>query len=172
LRSKNGPAADILKKCRGIRMVAMDVDGVLTDGRIIYSADGIEYKLFDAHDGYGIDRGAGKGLKFAVVSARSSKATAKRARELGVLEIHQGVSEKMAVIRRLLKRYGLRNEELCYIGDDELDRPALEAAGLSAAPADAMPEIRSLVDYVAKSGGGRGAVREVVDMILRAKKLI
>jgi YrbI family 3-deoxy-D-manno-octulosonate 8-phosphate phosphatase len=153
-------------------MVALDVDGVLTDGRIVYGGDGNEYKLFDAHDGYGIHRAVGKGLKFAIVSARSSKATERRAIELGLTEIHQGIEDKMPVIRQLLKRHGLAADELCYIGDDELDAPVLREAGLSAAPADAMPEIRNRVDYVARSGGGRGAVREVVDMILRAKKLI
>ena len=127
----------------------MDVDGVLTDGRIIYSGAGEEYKLFDAHDGYGIDRAARKGLKFAIISGRSSKATERRARELGVTEIHQGVREKLLVVRQLLKRHRLRKEELCYIGDDELDAPVLEAVGLSAAPADAMPA--GLV-YVLKKG--------------------
>lgn len=153
-------------------MVIMDVDGVLTDGRIIYAEDGSEYKLFDAHDGYGIDRAAGRGLRFAIVSGRSSKATAKRARELGVAEIHQGVKDKSQVVLRVRRRYGLKKEELCYIGDDELDIPVLQAVGLSAAPEDAMPDLRRRVDYIASAGGGRGAVREVVDLILRSQKLI
>jgi len=150
----------------------MDVDGVLTDGRIVYGEDGSEYKQFDAHDGYGITRAVGKGLRFIIVTARSSKATARRARELGVTEVHQGIKDKGLVVRQVRKRYGLRNEELCYIGDDELDAPVLEAVGLSAAPKDAMPDLRRRVDYIASAGGGRGAVREVVDLILKAQKLI
>jgi len=153
-------------------MVIMDVDGVLTDGRIMYGDDGSEYKLFDAHDGYGIERGAQKGLRFAIVSGRSSKATAKRARELGVAEIHQGVKDKTVIARQVCGRFGFNQKEVCFIGDDELDVPLLKTVGLSAAPDDAVPVVRDLVDYVARARGGRGAVREVVDLILKAKNLI
>jgi len=153
-------------------MVIMDVDGVLTDGRIMYGDDGSEYKLFDAHDGYGIERGTQKGLRFAIVSGRSSKAAAKRAQELGIAEIHQGVKDKAALAIQVGGRYGLNREELCFIGDDELDVPLLKTVGLSAAPEDAVPAVRELVDYVATARGGRGAVREVVDLILKAKNLL
>ncbi len=153
-------------------MVIMDVDGVLTDGRIIYGSDGNEYKFFDAHDGFGIDRGGRKGLKFAIVTGRTSKATSRRAKELGVAELHQGVSDKSLVVKQVQLRHGLRKAQLCYIGDDDLDLPVLPSVGLSAAPCDAMPNLLGRVDYVADAKGGRGAVREVVDLILKAQDLI
>jgi 3-deoxy-D-manno-octulosonate 8-phosphate phosphatase (KDO 8-P phosphatase) len=154
------------------RLVCLDVDGVLTDGRIILGIGGAEQKAFHAHDGFGIDRASGKGLRFAIVTGRTSEATARRARELGITEVHQGVADKATVVRRVQARHRLRKEELCYIGDDVPDLPVLDLVGLSASPADALPELLKRVDYIALKGGGRGAVREVVDLILRAQRLI
>jgi 3-deoxy-D-manno-octulosonate 8-phosphate phosphatase (KDO 8-P phosphatase) len=153
-------------------MVIMDVDGVLSDGRIILGGNGSEYKAFDAHDGFGIDRASRKGMKFAIVTGRTSRATSMRARELGVAELHQGIKDKAIVIRQVGMKHGLRNSELCYIGDDDFDLPALSWVGLSAAPCDAMPNVLGSVDYVTRAHGGRGAVREVVDMILTAQNLL
>ncbi len=153
-------------------MVILDVDGVLTDGRIIYDAHGIEHKSFDVHDGYGIDRAQRLGLKFSIISGRRSDVVTHRARELAIEECHQGAGDKVAVYEGIRSAYGFKDEEACFIGDDEFDLPLLAAVGLSAAPADAMAAVRSRVDYVAKARGGRGAVREVLDMILKAKKLL
>ena len=150
----------------------MDVDGVLTDGRIIYDARGVEYKCFDAHDGYGIARALEKGLKLALISGRTSKVTTIRAKELGISEVHQNVKDKVAVFEYLKKKYKLSNDECCYIGDDEFDLPLLKKVGLSAAPCDAIKAVRDKVDYVTTSAGGRGSIREVLDLILRARKLI
>ncbi len=158
------------KKIGNIKMVMMDVDGVLSDGRIIYDAHGVEYKIFDAHDGYGIARAREKGLLLALISGRTSEIVTVRARELEISEVHQGADDKVAVFERLKKKYNLSSKQCCYIGDDEFDLPLLEKVGLSAAPCDAIESVRKRVDYVTEATGGRGAVREVLDMILRARK--
>jgi 3-deoxy-D-manno-octulosonate 8-phosphate phosphatase (KDO 8-P phosphatase) len=153
-------------------MVIMDVDGVLSDGRIIYDARGIEYKCFDAHDGYGISRAREKGLILALITGRNSKVVRLRARALGIKEVHQGIVDKVAAFNAIKQKYGVTSRECCYIGDDEFDLPLLRAVGFSAAPGDAVAIVRKNVDYVTTAAGGRGAVREVLDLILRAKKLI
>ena len=150
----------------------MDVDGVLTDGRIIYDANGLEYKCFDVHDGYGIARARDHGIKLALLSGRISKVVNHRAKRLRITEVHQGAGDKVAVFREIKKKYRLKNEEFCFIGDDEFDLPLLEIVGFSAAPHNAIKRVRERVDYVTEMDGGRGAVRELLDMILRARKLI
>jgi len=155
-----------------IRLVAMDVDGVLTDGSVIYDDRGRELKCFHAHDGYGMRRAIGLGLRLAIITGRSSPVVARRANELGLSEIHQGVDDKLVVYRKLKRRYRLSDAEICYIGDDAPDLPVLAAAGVSAAPADATAEVRNAVDIVTGKPGGRGAVRELLDAILKAKELL
>lgn len=155
-----------------IRMVAMDVDGVLTEGRVTYDDNGREYKSFDAHDGYGMKRAQRHGLVLALITGRASSMVSRRAKELGIKEVHQKIADKLVVYTMLKRRYGLRDEEVCYIGDDEPDIPVIEKVGVSAAPADGMDEVRNIVDIVTKRNGGRGAVREVLDRILRSKKLL
>jgi 3-deoxy-D-manno-octulosonate 8-phosphate phosphatase (KDO 8-P phosphatase) len=150
----------------------MDVDGVLTDGKVSYDDNGREYKSFHAHDGYGITRARRHGLIVAVITGRASSIVVRRAKELGIKEIHQKVTDKLVVYKMLKRRYNLRDEEVCYIGDDEPDSAVLRRVGVSAAPADAMEEVQNIVDMVTKNNGGRGAVREVIDYILRAKKLV
>lgn len=153
-------------------MVLLDVDGVLTDGRIIFSSEGTEYKVFDVHDGYGITRAMDNGLRFALISGRRSRVTSFRAMRLGIREVHQGADDKVAVFEKLRKVYNLDDDEVCFIGDDEFDLPLLRRVGLSIAPKNAVQVVRREVDYVTTMRGGRGAVREVLDMILRAKKTI
>jgi len=153
-------------------MVLLDVDGVLTDGRIIFGNDGTEYKCFDAHDGYGITRALEYKLKLAVISGKTSKVTKLRMKRLGVKELYQNTMDKVSIYQKLKKKYRLRDDEICFIGDDEFDLPLLKKVGFSAAPCDAMSIVRHGVDYVTKSAGGRGAVREVIDMILQSKNLI
>jgi 3-deoxy-D-manno-octulosonate 8-phosphate phosphatase (KDO 8-P phosphatase) len=153
-------------------MVVMDVDGVLTDGRIIYGSDGLEYKCFHVHDGYGIARARELGMLLAIISGRISKVTSIRARRLKITEVHQGNVDKVAVFDKIRTRHKLSYSEICFIGDDEFDLPLLRKVGVSAAPRDAMERVRREVDIVTAKGGGRGAVRELLDVILRAKKLI
>jgi 3-deoxy-D-manno-octulosonate 8-phosphate phosphatase (KDO 8-P phosphatase) len=145
------------------------VDGVLTDGRITYDSAGVQYQSFDVHDGYGIRRAMSLGIRFALISGRRSKVLTFRARDLGITEVHQGVTDKLKVFDELLARYRYRRVETCVMGDDEPDLPILRAAGFSAAPRGAVREVRDEVDYVTKNSGGRGAVREVLDMITRKR---
>jgi len=149
----------------GIRFVVLDVDGVLTDGRVTYDSAGKQYQSFDVHDGYGIRMAMSRGIRFALISGRRSKVLAFRARDLGITDVHQGVRDKLKVFKKLLVRYGYTAAETCVIGDDEPDIPILRAAGFSAAPRGAVAEVTDEVDYVAKKHGGRGAVREVLDLI-------
>jgi 3-deoxy-D-manno-octulosonate 8-phosphate phosphatase (KDO 8-P phosphatase) len=153
----------------GIRIVVLDVDGVLTDGRIIYDADGTEYKSFDVHDGYGIRRALASGIRFALITGKRSKIVSFRARELGITEVHQGVTDKLKVFNALLGRHRLTAAQACVMGDDEPDLPILLAAGFSAAPRGAVQKVRDAVRYVTRARGGRGAVREVLELISRAK---
>lgn len=151
----------------GIRFVVLDVDGVLTDGRVIYDGAGKQYQSFDVHDGYGIRRAMSAGIRFALITGRRSKAVASRARDLGITDLHQGVTDKLKVFRALLARHRFSAAETCVIGDDEPDIPILRVAGFSAAPRGAIRQVREAVDYVTKQEGGRGAVREVLDLIAR-----
>jgi 3-deoxy-D-manno-octulosonate 8-phosphate phosphatase (KDO 8-P phosphatase) len=143
----------------------MDVDGVLTDGRIILDANGAELKFFDAHDGYGIVRAQLQGIRCAIISGRSSSAVRKRAAELGIRDLAMGVADKERALRALFAKYALSSKQVCCIGDDEPDLAMLAAAGVSAAPASAVASVRRTVDYVTRAAGGRGAVRELLDLI-------
>lgn len=153
-------------------MVLLDVDGVLTDGRIIYGDDGTEYKAFDAHDGYGILRAIQLGLKIALITGRLSPVVERRAQEMGVTDLHQNFMDKISAYEEIKRKYNLRDDECAYIGDDAFDLPLLQKVGLSAAPKDAVEEVRMRVDYVTKAEGGRGAAREVIDMVLKAQKKV
>ena len=143
----------------------MDVDGVLTDGRIILDAKGNELKFFDAHDGYGIVRAQLQGIRCAIITGRSSPVVRKRAAELGIRDLFMNVADKERALRSIFAKYSLSTQEVCCIGDDEPDLAMLAAAGVSAAPSSAVASVRRSVDYVTRAGGGRGAVRELLDLI-------
>lgn len=147
----------------------MDVDGVLTDGRIVLDAHGAELKFFDAHDGYGIVRAQKEGIRCAIISGRSSPVVRKRAAELGIRDLFLDVADKERALRTLFVKYSLTTDEVCCMGDDEPDLPMLAAAGVSAAPATAVASVRRSVDYVTSASGGRGAVRELLDLIHAAR---
>ncbi|TAK67281.1 MAG: HAD-IIIA family hydrolase [Bacteroidetes bacterium] len=159
-------------KLKNIRMVIMDVDGVLTDGRIIIDAHGIEYKSFDVHDGYGIARAREKGILFAIISGRESKTVDHRAKRLKIVDVHQNRIDKVAAYVEIKEKYHLEDSEVCFIGDDEFDIPLLETVGVSVAPANAMSAVKHRVQLVTSKEGGRGAVRELLDRILKAKSLL
>jgi len=159
-------------KLSPIRMILLDVDGVLSDGRIIYGSDGAEYKVFDARDGFGIVRAIQYGIVVILISGRKSLIVNKRARKLGIREVYQNIDDKVKVYKKIKKMHHIDDNEVCFIGDDEFDIPLLSIVGFSVAPKDAVPCVKNHVNYVTKSLGGRGAVREVLDMILRAKGLI
>ena len=153
-------------------MVMLDVDGVMTDGHIIFGTDGTEYKSFHAHDGYGMTRALEHGLRLAFISGRKSFVVRKRAKQFGIKDVYENRIDKVNVFEVLKKKHKLQNNEAAFIGDDEFDLPLLHIVGFSAAPADAIAQVRKEVAYVTKAKGGRGAIREVLDMILRAKGLI
>jgi 3-deoxy-D-manno-octulosonate 8-phosphate phosphatase (KDO 8-P phosphatase) len=159
---------EIEKKAKKIKMIMMDVDGVLTDGRIILTSRGDELKNFHVQDGQGITRARQAGLVIAFISGRSSEVVSRRAAELKVKEVYQDISEKIKIYSELVKKYGLEYEEVAYIGDDWADIMPLKKAGLSFAPANGVPEVKQVVHYVTQASGGAGAVREVIDIILRA----
>jgi 3-deoxy-D-manno-octulosonate 8-phosphate phosphatase (KDO 8-P phosphatase) len=152
-----------------IRLILLDVDGVLTDGRIVMHGDGTESKEFHIRDGAGIVWAMQAGIDVGILSARTSAATTQRAAQLGIGIVSQGVSSKLAEFERILADRALSADAVAYMGDDLLDIPVLSRAGLAAAPADAAPEARQASHWVSASNGGRGAVRELIEFILRAQ---
>jgi 3-deoxy-D-manno-octulosonate 8-phosphate phosphatase (KDO 8-P phosphatase) len=162
------------EKLLPIRLLAMDVDGVLTDGTILWSApaggeEAFETKGFHVHDGLALSVARGTPLQIAWITGRRSAVVERRAQELGVSEVHQGARDKRAVLEALVARVRLATAEVAFMGDDLNDLPAFQAAGLRIAVGDAAPEVIALADWVAERPGGRGAVREVVETILRAQ---
>jgi len=158
-----------LLKARAIKLVLFDVDGVLTDGKILMHADGTESKHFDIKDGTAIVWALRLGLTVGFLSARSSAPTAQRAAQLGVTLVHQGVASKLETYDQIVDELLLENEQVAYMGDDVLDLPVLSRAGLSTAPADAAPDVRERVDWVSRAAGGHGAARELIELILKSQ---
>ncbi len=152
-----------------IRLFLFDVDGVLTDGTILLHADGSESKVFDIKDGTAIVWALRLGLTVGLLSARSSVATAKRAAQLGMTLIHQGVANKLETYEQIADGLMLDDDQIAYMGDDILDLPVLMRVGLAAAPADAAADVLSRVHWVSRKGGGAGAARELIEMVLRAQ---
>src|SRR3989441_6851627 len=159
----------LLRKLKRVRLVAMDVDGVLTDAGMYYSESGEELKKFNTRDGMGIKLLQAAGLVTALITMEETKLVTRRAEKLAIPEVHQGARDKLAVMREMVARHGLTLQQVAYIGDDVNDLEVLNAVGFSAAPADALPAVRNAVDYVCRQKGGEGAVREVADLILEAK---
>ncbi len=160
---------NLKSKLKKIKMILLDVDGVLTDGKIIMSSDGVEYKNFHAHDGYGILKAKRAGIIVGIVSGRTSEVVNKRADKLGIDIVFQGNEDKLSVFQEIKSKYNISEEETAFIGDDEFDIPLLKSVGFSAAPANAIGTVKKAVDYVTKVDGGNGVAREVIDLILKAK---
>ncbi len=161
---------DALKeKISGIRLMIFDVDGVLTDGRIVYNDEGVESKAFDVRDGHGIKLLMRNGIEAAIITARESRVVEHRAANLGIEHVFQGATNKLAVFEEVLGRLGLDPRQAAYMGDDIIDLPVMKRAGFSAATSDAVDEVRERADYVASRPGGRGAAREVCELILKAQ---
>jgi 3-deoxy-D-manno-octulosonate 8-phosphate phosphatase (KDO 8-P phosphatase) len=155
-----------------INFVLMDMDGVLTDGTIIYSTNGEHIKVFSVYDGYGIERGHQNGMKFGIISGRSSDVNINRAKKLNIEELYQDCKDKVKAYEEIKSKYNLKDENFCYVGDEVFDMPLLDRVAFSCAPANAVREVKDSVHYITEVGGGKGAVREVIDLILRKKKLI
>lgn len=157
-------------RAKAVELILSDVDGVLTDGGVLFDNQGIEIKKFHTHDGLGIRLWKRAGFRFGVCSARSSHIVKVRAAELGIEIVRQGFEDKLSVAKEVLTGLGLAPEQVCFIGDDLTDLPVIRYVGLGVAVADAVKEVRTAADYVTRLPGGRGAVREVIELALRAKE--
>lgn len=166
LKPRHKPARSLL---RNIRLLATDVDGVLTDAGMYYSESGDEWKKFNTRDGMGIKLLQKAGLITAIVTQERTRLVARRAEKLAIPELHQGVMDKLSVIRDMATRHGISLRQVAYIGDDVNDIEALKAVGLSAAPADGLPQVLEIVHYICRKKGGEGAVRELAEMILQSR---
>ena len=155
-------------KAGKVRVLLLDVDGVLSDGGIAYDGEGRESKRFHVRDGHGIKMIQRAGIEVGIISGRSSESVSVRARELGISLVHQGAFDKVAVWRGILEERGISPGETAYVGDDIVDLPLLRQVGFAAAVADAEEYVRAAVDYVSSRPGGQGAVREIVEFILRS----
>ena len=160
----------LLSRLKRIRLFATDVDGVLTDAGMYYSESGEELKKFNTRDGMGIKLLQRAGLITAIVTQERTKLVAWRGEKLMMPEVHQGVTDKLSLVREMAARHGLSMDEVAYIGDDINDLATLKAVGFSATPADGMPAVVEAVDYVCVKKGGEGAVREIIEMILKAQQ--
>lgn len=152
-----------------IKLLALDVDGVLTDGSIYISPAGEVFKGFNAKDGMGISCALRSGLQIAVITGRQSPIVERRCEELGITLLQQGVKDKRLALQQMAQELGLTREEIAYMGDDLNDIPAFKASGLNLVPADAAIEVMAVADIITKASGGRGAVREAITMILAAQ---
>ncbi len=158
-----------VEKARGIRLLILDVDGVLTDGRIVMDSDGREWKNFDVRDGHGLVLLRKAGIAVALISGRKSEAVNIRARELGITLVYQGIHEKKTVFKEILREGGYKPEEVAFVGDDLPDLPLFKGVGWAVAVADGQEELKKHAAYVTDNKGGRGAVRETCELILKAQ---
>jgi 3-deoxy-D-manno-octulosonate 8-phosphate phosphatase (KDO 8-P phosphatase) len=158
-------------RCQKIEILIVDVDGVLTDGSIVYTDQGAESKAFHVRDGSGLKVWMMLGRKAAILTGRESAVVDRRAAELGLTRVIQGAKDKVAAFTRLLAEQNLRACQAAYMGDDLPDLPVLQCCGLAVAVADACPEARAQAHYVTRLAGGRGAVRETIELVLRAQGL-
>ena len=161
----------VFRKAEKVQLLAVDVDGVLTDGRLYFAEDGQEFKTFDTQDGHGMKMLQQAGITCAIITGRTTKLVERRARNLGITHLLQGREDKLVALRELSTQLGIGLECIAYVGDDWPDLPAIRAAGFGVAVANAHVELHNHADYVTRLAGGRGAVREVCDLLLKARGL-
>lgn len=157
------------ERAKRVKMLILDIDGVMTDGRIIYDTRGNELKCFNVLDGMGFVLLGQAKIKVALITAKGSKAVLRRARDIGAVEVRQNAIDKLTALRQILKKHNLNAKDICFIGDDLLDLPVIKRVGLSVAVPGACGEVKRAAHYVTKKEGGKGAVREVIEVILRAQ---
>ncbi len=155
-----------------INFILMDIDGVLTDGSLLYMDSGDIIKVFNVYDGHGIYRGHQLGMKFGCISGKENDSNKHRSNRLKLEELYEDCQDKVSAFEEIKAKHNLNDENFCYIGDDVFDLPLLRRVAFSGAPANAVREVKEEVDYVAELEGGKGAVREIIDFILREKGLI
>jgi len=164
-------ANDLVLRAAKIELLLLDVDGVLTDGSILYTNDGSEVKRFHVRDGSGLKLWHLTGKRSAIISGRTSSAVERRALELGISTVLQGRAEKLQAFETILKEMGLKADQVCAVGDDLPDLPVLSKAGLSVAVADACREVRESADHITAALGGHGAVRETIEWLMKLQGL-
>lgn len=157
------------ERLKKIKLLVLDVDGVMTDGRIIFDSNGVESKFFNVKDGHGIKMLQRSGVEIGIISGRESVVVANRAAELGINLVYQKALDKMVPYRQMLETTGLLDEQVAYMGDDVIDIPIMRRVGYAAAPADAVAEVLPHAHFIAHNKGGWGAVRELCDQILKAQ---
>ncbi len=160
---------DVNQIAQNVKLVILDVDGVMTDGRIVIDEEGRETRHFDIKDGLGTVALQMLGVEVAIITSKRSGAVARRAEELRIKRLHQGVRKKVPVYEQILQEMGITDDQVCYVGDDLNDLGMMKRVGLPVAVADAVPEIKAVARYVTKAPGGHGAVREVAELILKAQ---
>lgn len=160
---------DLSERIKKIKLLILDVDGVLTDGRIIYDSKGRDSKFFDVHDGLGVYALSRLGIKTILVTAKGSKTLAHRAKDMRVAEIYEDAIPKTAALDKIVKKYKVSYEEICFMGDDLVDISAMKRVGLPVAVENACDEVKQVAAYITKRKGGRGAVRETAELILRTQ---
>ena len=158
-------------KLADIRLLLLDVDGVMTDGGILYDANGVETKVFNVKDGHGIKMLQRHGIEVGIITGRISPVVAIRAKELGIELVYQGALKKLESYLDVKRKTGLVDSQIAYVGDDVIDVPVMRRVIFAAAPSDAVIEARTVAHYVTSLAGGRGAVREVCDLILKGRGL-
>jgi 3-deoxy-D-manno-octulosonate 8-phosphate phosphatase (KDO 8-P phosphatase) len=159
----------VRERAAKVKLLILDVDGVLTDGRIIMDHKGREIKAFDVRDGHGLRLLMEAGIEVAIVTGRSSPVVQKRADDLGITRVRQGVHDKVGVYQEIAREVGITDDETCFVGDDLVDIPLLKRVGIPIVVADGAPEAKRYARYVTQSSGGTGAVREVCDLLLQAR---
>jgi 3-deoxy-D-manno-octulosonate 8-phosphate phosphatase (KDO 8-P phosphatase) len=160
---------DVYQRAQAIRLLILDVDGVLTDGSLFFDARGQSLKVFHVRDGHGIKMAQRAGLEVAFVSGRRSDAAYHRAKELGISRFFEGVRDKVAVMAELMAALDIQPAQVAVVGDDLVDLPVMARAGLTVAVADAVPEVLAAAHWVTPLPGGKGAVRQVCDLLLKAR---
>ena len=162
---------ELQERFKKVKLVIFDNDGVLTDGRIVYGDYGDELKFFDVQDGHGMVMLHRAGLRTVILSAKKSKINRKRAKELMISEVFEKAVDKLKVYEKILKKFKVAPEEICYVGDDLIDLPVMRRVGVAAAVSNAVDEVKEAAHYVTQKSGGRGAVREVADLLLKTQGL-
>ncbi len=157
------------EKIKPIKLLILDVDGVLTDGKILYNDRGEEIKAFDVKDGHGIKLLMRSGIEVVLITGRESEVVLHRARDLGIEQVHQKVKNKIEVYEKILEEKKLNDRNVGFIGDDLIDMPVLRRVGFSATVLDAIQEVKEVADYTASRKGGEGAVREICELLLKAQ---
>jgi len=169
MNTLDGYSSEIIERAKKIELLVLDVDGVLTDGRIIYGTYGDELKNFDVNDGLGMYLIRRAGIKCVILTAKGSRVVMKRARELKVAKVYKDFHYKIEALRKIRKKFRVKDEAICFVGDDLIDIPVLKRVGLAVCPPNAMEDVKEFAHLITKKNGGHGAVREVSDLLMKAQ---